>query len=59
MENAQSGENVDRYLNQIHSVTTMSVLKGPATLTIVVKPMWKLPRIRSFVPFWGPQALCI
>lgn len=59
IENPQSGENVEGYLNQIHSVTEVSVLKGHAILTIVVKPTWKLPRIHSFVPFWGPQALCI
>ena len=59
MENPQSGENVEGYLNHIRAVTEMSVLKGHAILTIVAKPMWKLPRIRSFVPFWGPQALCI
>lgn len=59
MENAKTGENVEWPLNKLGSVTEISILKGHAILTTAVKPMWKLPQIRSFVLFWDHQALYI
>ena len=59
MENAKSRESAEWRWSKTGSVTEIPVLKGHAISTTAVKPMWKLPQIHSFVPFWDPQALCV